>query len=361
MALGRVLPVRMVNGHLDAILATVLAVMATWPHLHRGELAAGLIDLAACLAAALTARWPKPAGIALGIVLASLLFTPSTWWSMGEYAPLIPILGSGLRGQRRERLIMTIGYGAILAALTIQDIPNDPMVLFALALWATLIAFLWVIGDLFASYRRALEKAHAADAREERLALARELHDTVARELTNTSLRAQALMEDQHLPELQSLVDGIQQASVRLRWVLGLLRDTEVVPDAEATAASLQQIMHDGVKSLRLRGFSVTTSIDGETDHIPRALTPILRAVFGEACANIEHHGDPAHPCVVLASATDDCFDALFLNNVREVEPRSRESCVGLIGLHERLTVVGGELFSGQEGEKWITRVSIPW
>lgn len=79
---------------------------------------------------------------------------------MAEYAPLIPILGSGLRRWLRIRLWMTVGYAMVLTALTVQDVVRDGAVVsLAFVLWLVLAAFLWMVGDSFSAFRRAQERA----------------------------------------------------------------------------------------------------------------------------------------------------------------------------------------------------------
>lgn len=351
---------RLLGGWLDVLLAVTLAVLATLLHWYWGEYLVALIDLTACVAAALTVRWPRAAGAALGVALASLWFTPLEWGSMAEYAPLIPILGTGLRGQRRERLWMTIAYGSILAALTFRDMPDSPMVWFALSVWAALITLLWGIGDLFTNYRKVQDRAHAGALQQQRVELARELHDTVARDLSRASLQAQAVMEERAVPELASVVTGIQQASAQLRWMLALLRDPHPPAAADTLCGSLQEAVSEAEKTLRDRGFKVTASTEGELAEVPQALVSTLRAAIGEACANIERHADPGEPCAIVVSVGQSSIDAVFLNDAREVTPTDSAQGVGLMGLRERLAVVGGELFTEQEGSQWITRITVP-
>ena len=111
---------------------------------------------------------------------------------------------------------------------------------------------------------------------------------------------------------------------------------------------------------METHGFSVVTSIEGDLAAVPPALVPTLRAVIGEACANIERHADPSRPSVVIVSANHDSVDAMFLNETRDSHASSTATGVGLAGVSERLALVGGELATEQEGRQWITRVTIP-
>lgn len=351
---------RLANGRFDVLLAVVLAALATPTHWSRGEPGPAMIDLLACLAAGLTARWPRVAGVALAAVMTTLLFTPSEWSSLGEYAALIPILGTGMRGQRRARVWMIIVYGGILAALTYKDLPGDPMVVFAISVWAALIAVLWTIGNLFTANRKAQETAQNVALQQQRLAVARDLHDTVARDLSRASLRAQVALEHCPTPELNAVVTGIQQASAQLRWMLVLLRDPQPAPPTDTLHGTAAEALAEARASLEARGFTVAITIDGDLNNVPESLTPTLRAVIGESCANIERHADPAQPCAIIVSISDESIDAVFFNQTRPDRHTPRRKGVGLIGVRERLALVGGELATEQEGSQWISRVTVP-
>ena len=354
-ALGRFL-----NGGFDVLLAAALAVLASVAHATRGEMTPAIIDLAACLSAALTTKWPRVAGVALGAVLLTLLFTPPQWSSLGEYAALIPILGTGIRGQRRTRAWMTVYYGAVLAALTYEDVSGGPVVVFGILAWAALIAVLRGIGNLFTAYRDAQAKAHAAALQGQRLSVARDLHDTVARELTRASLHAQAAFDAQPTPALESVVTGIQRASAELRWMLALLRDPYPALPTDTLNGTAPEALVEATAALRARGFTITTTADGNLDMIPAALLPTVRAVIGEACANIERHADPEQPCAIIVSVSGNTLDALFLNGLGAGEDAPKSGGMGLVGLRERLALVGGELGTEQEGSQWIARATIP-
>lgn len=328
--------------------------------LQRGTWQPAAIDLAACAAAALTARWPRAAGIALATILAALLPLPSGWPSMAEYAALIPILGTGIRGQQRERLWMTILYGLILAALSYDIARGWTAWPFALAVWAALIAVMWGIGNLFTAYRSALKVAHDAELREERLVVARDLHDTVSRELARASLHAQAARRAHPSPELDSAVKDIQRASTQLRWVLALLRDDPFAAETDQTDGSAADILQTAIHALEAKGFTVSTTVDGDLDSLQPALIPTVRAVIGEACANIERHANPRHPCTIVLSIDENALDIVFMNEISVGINEPASLGLGLTGLGERLALIEGHLAVEQEGSQWFSRVTIP-
>ena len=59
----------LLGGALDVALSALLAVLCVLLTLPFDQPLAIVVDLAACLAAALTVRWPRAAGAALGLVL----------------------------------------------------------------------------------------------------------------------------------------------------------------------------------------------------------------------------------------------------------------------------------------------------
>lgn len=275
--------------------------------------------------------------------------------SLGEYAALIPILGTGMRGERRLRLQFTVAYGTILAIRSWTIAGSVTLLPLALLAWAAIIGLLWGVGNLFMRYRAALDEAKTAALQQQRLSLARELHDTVARDLVRASLRGQAAVAAEPSPEIEAVLREIHQASTHLRWLMALLREAE--PTGFGSTASTGQSLARATESLRDHGLLVRTFVEGDLDAVPPALHPIVDAVVGEACANIERHADAGAPCAIMVNVSDDRLDAAFINHVAG---RPTGAGYGLDGLRERLALVGGELVTEQEGTQWICRISLP-
>ena len=179
------------GGALDIVLLCLIATLSIVFGLHTGHPLGVAVDLAACLAAALTVRWPRTAGLALGGVLLIYSVAPPGWVEMGLYTALVAILGAGLRDERRVRLAMGTGYWLILTVLQVRSYPDQRAFLASVA-WACLIAVVGLIGGAFAAFRSAQEQANAAALAQQRLALSRDLHDIVARSLTLLPRQADA-------------------------------------------------------------------------------------------------------------------------------------------------------------------------
>lgn len=354
-------PSLLADGTVDVVLALLLAALSITIGWHLGLPLSIALDVAACAAAALTVRWPRAAGVALAVILLCYLPAPREWPFMGEYAPLIPILGTGMRGRRRERLVLTLGYWPILLAIQFADYGLDAKVLFGGLLWAVLIAVLWVIGNAFTAYRKAQEEARAAALTQQRLGLARDLHDSLARTLSHLILRARKAAATGDTAALEPLADGISQAAGELRWLLSALREPDSVPSLDSTgslATTISQVIDD----LAARGHPTAVTIEGQLDRIPPPVAEVLAGVAREAAANIERHGAEGRPCTLVASIDDTAVDLAFINEVpaKASLSDSGTQSMGLLGAAERLATVGGTLETREEGRQWITRVTVP-
>ncbi|MFT3971899.1 MAG: histidine kinase [Micropruina sp.] len=344
------------------MLAATLTVLTIAVDGGREEQAPVVLSLAACLAVALIPWWPRSAGLALAVILGLQLALPvSVALGVGvAFAPFVAILCSTARERSLVQLSMSLGYGALFVAILHQRTLGTMPWLIAIGTTAMLIAVAWVIGTALGAGQSALNRVRAAELQRQRLVVARELHDTVARELTRASLQAQSALQQHPSAQLEGVVAHIQQASAQLRWILALLRDSDEAPHADRSGGSPSEALAAATARLEAQGFTVIATVDGELDAVPPALVPTLRAVIDEACANIERHGDRSRPCVIIVSIAGVGVDAVFINDSRSDHTPGGPG-VGLIGVRERLTLIGGELAVEQNGSQWICRIAIPF
>lgn len=349
------------NGTVDIVLAALLAVLSIAMGFVAGAPAGIALDLVACALAALTVRWPRAAGVALGVVLALYLVAPTTWGLMGEYAPLIPVLGAGMRGQHRQRTLMAVGYWLVLTCVQVRDYGVSARTVLASLLWASLFAVMWLIGSVFTAYLSAQARARAAAMAQQRLNLARDLHDSLARTLVHLSLHARRAAAAGDTGALAELADGLTLASGELRWLLSALRDPDEQPAIAAggsLAITLQQVMDD----LSAHDHPLTVTIDGDIAGVPARIGDVVARVALEAAANIDRHAAKGRPCTLVASVADGAVDLAFINEVAPgaPSPGSGTQAMGLVGASERLAAVGGMLETRTEGRQWITRITVP-
>jgi len=344
-------------------LLAALAVLLEASHTQPWQVYA--LDLTACLAAACAFRWPRVGGITLALTLALYLVIPKEWATMGEYAPLIPILTSGMAGRRRWRTAMSGVYFILVAVLAVQDSSTVSEAVLSWFFWAAFIAFLWLVGDSFHASALASESARTADlvVQRERLTLA--LHDTVARSLTLTLMDAELSRVRGDAPEdvADRLAAGTTRALQDVRLIMTILGESHDA-DIDLSAAAetpFGEALRTGVRELRERGMTVTTAIDGELDSLTDSESGALGPATGEAIHNMIKHGDPSQPGAVVVEITPDAVKATFVNGLRHKadEPADHRSH-GLWGMAQRLRLIGGDVTTEQNATQWITTIRVP-
>ncbi len=222
----------------------------------------------------------------------------------------------------------------------------------------------WFTGDSVAARRRYLaglaEQARneqAAEAerarqqvREERVRIARELHDVVAHTLAVITVQAgvgRRLMARQ--PEeagtaLESIETIGRTAQEELRVVLGLLRDQESRTAALAPAPRLVDVK-DLVETVRASGTPVDLRMSGIDRPLSPALELTIYRVVQEALTNVVKHAPQAHAVVDLAVCDHEIRLAVTDDGGPAADPAPEQHHgLGIVGMRERIAAFGGQL-----------------
>jgi signal transduction histidine kinase len=200
--------------------------------------------------------------------------------------------------------------------------------------------------------RELLAEAAAA---EERLRIARELHDAVGHDVSLMVVQAEALAAVTGDERADAIAALGRQTMGDLHRTLHVLRDAatlEPQPGLEAL---------DGVLArARAAGVEITLTVEGA----PRTLTPALDAsayrIVQEAVTNVVRHARGA-PAAVTVRYGDT---ALELEVVDEGErgPAESNGGHGLIGMRERAAAFGGTLAAGpREGRGFQVHAELPY
>ena len=189
----------------------------------------------------------------------------------------------------------------------------------------------------------------------ERSRIAAEMHDMVGHRLSLISLHTggleMALREES--PELRdeaALVRRATQDAMReLREVLGVLgplgRDTGTgaLTDTTGTRSDVEALAEES------RGVGIPVDLTWEGSDLGDLATQVRRAVHRvvrESLTNVHKYAAGAHVTVEV-TRTDDRVDVLVRNGRPPVEPEAATglgSGRGLVGLRERVTLLGGAL-----------------
>ena len=207
------------------------------------------------------------------------------------------------------------------------------------------------------------QRAFAAAARlRERSLIAREIHDTVGHELSLIALRAGAL-EVGVGAEPATASDAARQvreaatrAAEQLGDIVGLLGDGDSAPLRPA---------HDDVAEVVDRavdaGLDVTLAWNGARDPLPPLVQHTVVRVVQEALTNAAKHA-PGTPITATIAMLDDGVELEIVNETSAGDaiaqpPRSGR---GLIGLLERVRLLGGTFTAEPSPEGFRVTASIP-
>jgi signal transduction histidine kinase len=201
--------------------------------------------------------------------------------------------------------------------------------------------------------------------RDERLALARELHDVVAHHVSGIVMHthaAQIMLRKQ--PDLlgAALADikrSGTDAMDAMRSVVTLLRDTE---DGAAVTAGPEDLT-DLVRRFEEHGPAVDLRLPTEAPTWTPVVTTTVYRVVQESLTNIARHAPGARAATVTISQ-DGTDITVEIGDDAPPHPPIRATPrggYGLVGMRERIEALGGTLNAGpRPGAGWSVRATLP-
>jgi signal transduction histidine kinase len=329
--------------------------------------------------AALVARRRRPVPVLIVAFAATLGYHLLGYPGGPIWVALIVAFGTALVTGHR-----IAAYGSLLAGyvsfLWLTALVNDqpaPSAGVALGLAAWLL-FLLAVSELIrnrqafvrASRQRAIEEqrsqreAARRQASEERLSIARELHDVVAHSLSLINVQASVALElmDRRPEQMRTALTAIKQASkdalVDVQSVLDSLRR----PDEEAPrgpAPSLRNV-EDLVRRAEATGLTVDVQVSAPSLALPGGVDAAGYRIMQEALTNVVRHADASTVRVQIGQEAGDL--------IIEVEDDgagpfgvSGGGGSGIRGMTERASALGGQLTAGRRpGRGFRVRARLP-
>jgi signal transduction histidine kinase len=232
---------------------------------------------------------------------------------------------------------------------------------------------------LYAQHRAARERHAAAIAAEsrrrlldreatyrERAAIARELHDVVAHHLASIALRSSVARDV--LPNLdpaaRTVLDEIHGAAAltlnEMRRLVMLLRVPANAPASGPVAVEMldpSELMPelgrlvDGVRAL---GLPVDLRVTGNLEQIDSGQALTILRIAQEGLTNVLRHAGAG----ASASVRIDLADSILTMRVTDsrntrLQPVRGSRGFGLVGLRERVELLGGSINAGPAGTGW--------
>jgi signal transduction histidine kinase len=230
----------------------------------------------------------------------------------------------------------------------------------------------WWLGD---RHRRAegaaeAERRAAADLAEravadERLRIARELHDIVAHAMSLIAVQAGSgrLVMDESPEVARAALVNIETTSrdalQEMRRLLSVLRDDS--GDASSLAPSPGLVEIEGlIESARSAGVDATVRTEGNAAPLPAGVALCAYRIVQEALTNVRKHAHARAACVTLRFAAAALEVEIVDDGVGMRAHAATAHGHGLLGLRERVELYGGTIEAGPARRGFRVWASIP-
>ena len=296
---------------------------------------------------------------------------------MASVALFVSMVSVGVHGRPpwrdRLRLVAVAALGAALVYdIVVADVPTELQGVlelalgFGVALNVGYVGAAWLLGDTLRLRRErelelerrnaelVVEREHNARraVMEERLRIARELHDVVAHHVSVMGVQAGAARRvidrrpEAAVEALATIEDSSRRAVDDLHRLLGFLRsgDEPVDPDGLAPQPGLDRI-GELVDAAAVAGLPVTVTVEGPPRRLPTSVDLSAFRLLQEALTNTRKHAAADRADVVIR----------YLPELLELEVvddgrgpvAGRRTGNGLLGMRERVALHGGTLEAG--------------
>ncbi|MFI9815656.1 sensor histidine kinase [Saccharothrix variisporea] len=254
-----------------------------------------------------------------------------------------------------HRWAVVVGSIALLLALPFADLVADPAgatgEAFKHARSVLEIGWLVAAGAAGEALRQAERRADEAErtreetarrrANEERLHIARELHDSLTHQISVIKVQAEAAVHlarkrGEEVPAaLLAIREAGREATRELRATLGALRDDDVSPPRGI------EDLRGLVEQVKATGLDATLTIRGEGRDVPAAVERTAYRIVQESLTNVTRHAAAAKAEVRL-DFRPDALD-VRVDDDGTATPAPTPG-FGLLGMRERVTALGGRL-----------------
>lgn len=365
----------------DALLALVLAAAAqlqlwTVDTIHGPAAVQSALLLAATLPLAWLRRGPSTILLvicgALGVQAA--LGSPSD--AIGAFlALLVALFTTAAYARQGPALGSLVAASAVIA----YHLARDPSARnpFVLAIEVA-VAVLVVVAGLAVrerEYRLQQAVAHAERLREsqaaelerarseERLKISREMHDIIANSVSVMVLQAGAARQalsrdaDEAAGPLRLVEETGRETLSDLRRLLGVLREQPGTRDLEPPPGLDR--MDELLAKARSAGIDVTTRIEGTPRHMAGSIDLAAYRVLQEGLTNVMTHASEDRVLVVVTYG-ERCLGVSVTNHGRDRVRSEDTGGHGLIGLEERVGLLGGAFEAGPRKGGFEVRATLP-
>ncbi|MFE3032529.1 sensor histidine kinase [Streptomyces canus] len=323
-----VLPAHGTGLRLVAAAAAAVLLTAAWAvGRHRPLVAFG---------AALTAFWLAPlAEVPPGATLGFLASAPMAW--------VLYLVATNCRIRTAAVVLVLSLSGAVATAL--PDFTHRGGIL----PFALVFVTAWTTGYAVRQRRRYARELLAQTIAQERLRIARELHDVVAHGMSVITVQAGYghLVIDDRPDRARAALDVIattgRETTTEIRRLLGVLRTEDTAP-ALAPApglADLDRLLATTAEA----GLHVELEITGNPHALPAGIDTSAYRIVQEALTNVVKHAQTSRANALIGYGPDELL--IEITDQGQGRPGHMGPGHGLIGMRERAAMCGGDFRAG--------------
>jgi signal transduction histidine kinase len=355
---------------LDVVIAVgftvaVLAITAAIGNEARDQRPLDWLGVVLVLVAGLSLAWRRVVPVATLVVATAAVGLYAAFDIQGGpvyLAPLIAIFSiAGIDGRRRA-VPYAVGATAVSwAAAMARNIDNG-------AVLAHLLYLSWAVGAVLLGdavhnrheylkgleeRARYLEETREEEARrrvaEERLRIARDLHDVIAHSLASINIQSGAGLHviERHPEQAGDALVAIKRASKEaldeLRATLDTLREDRRAPRAPSPGLADLAMLTTGAEQA---GIPVEVNVAGPVRRLPPAVELTAYRIIQESLTNVMRHAGPARAVISVTYASES-IDIEVVDDGRGSARAVNDDGHGIRGMHERAAIVGGQLEAG--------------
>lgn len=212
-------------------------------------------------------------------------------------------------------------------------------------------------------YRAALaHRQHLEIRNQERVALARELHDTVAHHVSAIAVQAQAggvvagVQPEKAAEVLAAIESEASQTLAEMRSMVRVLREEDgVAYSPQAGVADLPALARADTTPI------VEVSLDGPLTRLAPPVDAALYRLAQESLTNAVRHARGATRVGIVLRQEGDAVRLRVIDDGQTAPGPAPEPGFGLLGMAERATILGGSLSAGPGPEGgWVVEAVLP-
>ncbi|MER5997666.1 histidine kinase [Nonomuraea angiospora] len=313
------------------------------------------------LALAARRRAPVPVLAVTGLCAAGY---QAAGFDVPAVAYLFAVYAAVRAGHRAVTVAVSVAMLAVLPLAALASGLHDTGEAFAQARGALELAWLVAAGAAGEALRQAERRADEAErtreetarrrADEERLHIARELHDSLTHQISIIKVQAEvavhvARKRGEPVPEaLLAIQEAGREATRELRATLEALRDDDTSPPR-----GLDDVA-ELVERARTTGLDATLTIGGQRHDVPAAVDRTVYRIVQESLTNVARHAAAATASVRI-DYRPDALAVRIDDDGRATPDAAPPPGVGLLGMRERVTALGGRLRAAPREEGGFT------